>query len=300
MKNFKKAIALMASGVALTVFSTASFAGPVVTTWSYSTNAKFTGATFSGTTGTQTTSDYELSWGQTGGSFTQNQVDITDGERSALTIGNGSVNPVTFTGGGPATGSVDTVIGGGVPSGSEIGIGVNFSHWNNPIDSGFDTLTGGSILDTLTLTPVAPAAGPAISAPSLNFQFNFLETSNNGPCAGGTATPCGDLFGILAIPTLNLPFSYDGNDYLASILVTDEFGGAAPIGTLLDGECAAVSLANGCQGFRTAENARTTIQFGFAISTEPVFDVPEPSTLLLIGLGLAGLGRRRQRSKTAG
>ncbi len=281
---------------ALTVASGASMAGAIVTQWSYSNDATFTAASFgngSGSTnGVSGSPDYELSWGAFGGDF-QNPSSNPSDNRSALTIGNGATG--TLTGGGPATGSVDTHIGGGTPSGSEIGVGINITHWNNPISGLFATLQGGTIHDTLTLTPVLPNPGPSIDAPAIDFVFKFLETPNAGPCAGGTATPCGDLFGLVSVPTLNLPFTYDGNQYLASILVTDGQGGASPIGQLLDAECTALGLAAGCQGWRTDEEAATTVQFGFSISTQPVF-VPEPAALALMAFGLFGIGYRCRKT----
>ena len=284
------------TALAAVLTSGLSIAGPIVTDWSFSTNATFTAATFGSGTGTTNggtalpASDYELSWGAAGGDF-QNPTNNSAQNRSAMTIG----IPGSLTGGGPATGNVQTVIGGGIPTGAEIGLGINITHWNNPLSGLFSTLTGGTIFDTLTLTPTAPVPGPAVSAPDLTFDFNFAETSNGGPCASGTPTPCGDLFGIFGAPTLNQMFSFDGNAYLASILLSDGLGGASPLGTLTDDQCSAISFGSGCIGFLTAESQATTLQFAFAVSTDPIFDVPEPATLAIFGLGLIGIGYSSRR-----
>lgn len=283
----------------------------MVETWTYSTNATYSNPTWEGSgTGKQIANASELSWGARLGDF-QNPSDNAADNRSALTVGNFITGDLT--GGGPAksTAGALTTNNDGTLTGSEIGKGISFTHWNNPLSSTFKTLTGATITDTLELTPFSPTPGSAITGPTLTFQFKFRETPNaggdgdTGQCADGSAGgACPDLFGFVGTNTVNNSFIYDGFKYYANILTLNADGSLSQlgIGSLTSGECRVLGLdadsnsANGyqCSGFRTAENAHTTQYFGVAVSAVPL-SVPEPGVAALLGLAFTGLGVSRLR-----
>ncbi|MDP3539949.1 MAG: THxN family PEP-CTERM protein [Azonexus sp.] len=267
--------------------------------WGYSNNSTFSIAAYNAGSGATNSTPSELSWGSSTGNFTAGDTGNASNNRSALTIGTGEFGNARF-GGGPASASsgVFTNFGGPLLA-NQIGLGVTMTHWNNPLDGNFRTLTSATLSDTLNLTPFNPAGSSFDVLPALSFSFQFRETPNNGPCAGGTATPCGDLFGFSGTPNLNIAFDYLGEDYFASILILGPNFSTSPIAFLNDGQCAALGFTTGtsgmrCQGFLTAENAATTVRFGFVITADPI-SVPEPGSIALMGLALAALGYASKR-----
>lgn len=279
----RKWAGLLAIAAALGITAPAH-AAPV-TSWNYSISFAFTDADYTPGVGTAVTSPFELSWGTTGGSFA-----VPNGDRSALTIGADATN---LTGGGTVNGTVTT----NALSLPGIGLSNTITHWNSPISSAYATLTGGQITSTLTLESDGGVAVGGL--PDLVFDFLFIETLNDPPgnpgCAQNTAEPCADIFVLVSSTAFNVPFTFDGLDYLISIFPFDAGGALGSIATLGNEQCAAAGAAPGCVGIITNEDEATTIQFAFAITTEPLL-VPEPGMLGLLALSLFGLGFVRRRT----
>jgi hypothetical protein len=317
----RKALAAVCAG-ALGAVAATTHAAPI-TQWSYATNATFTDPRwFSGDIGSRSASDYELKWG--GSTSYENAVQSgTPGQfflqnQSALTIGDFSLNPETFLGGGPATGFVNTIdVGDSLLSPGVVGRGVSFTHWNNPIAPNWSSLDGATIVDTITLTPEPANGQPSQDGPTFSFVYNFRETPNDGDsdglCEDGNSAAsvynwnstaqtggCPDIFAFESFGITNQLFEYDGFDYLLSVLTLNPDGTVNALGIpdLSPSQCSAAGFAGECSGFTTLEGQRTTVRFGFAISAIPLQDVPAPGVLALLGIGLAGLaGGSRRRSR---
>ncbi len=290
LKNFSKQLRMIAL---LLIYALASnhANATIITEWSYTTWAEWTASAFSSGGGTinnhdddsnSATPDYELSWGATDGFF--NQADAPEQEepgaptpaanRSALTIGQYE----TTQDGGLQVGTVNT-IGFGGPD--EHGEGISITHWNNPILASYATLMSGQLTDYLTLEATQPDPGPEKDAPTIEFDFNFAETPN-APCGG---PGCDDLFGFQTDILGGVLFNYENELYVINLLVDGD-----PFEELSGTDCTTLGFDGACAGFRTQEAAITTKQFGFEIR-----HVPEPSTLMLLALGIFFIGARKQR-----
>lgn len=270
MKHFTKI--LLAAG-ALAV-SALSHAAPVID-WDVTASGTWTSFTSSAGfgPGVQNPDPLTLIWGTPA---------TQGGGQSSLVIN----NPV------PATTNIPTWYGGGTPPAGYIAPSIALTHTNNPITG--RTLTSAVLTAVVTLKPTNPD-GPNLPLPDIDYSIRFTETPNATPCAADSpaGNPCNDIF-VLVDGFLNESFDYDGQTYFVNAFPTS--GGN--LSTLSDAACAAAGSPSGCFGFTTVEGQATNLAFGLTISSERLA-VPEPGSLALIGLALAGLGFVSRRRSAA-
>jgi hypothetical protein len=266
MKNLTKS--LIAAAVLAT--SAMSHAAPVIT-WNVAVTGLWTDFAPSGVT--RSADKTLLSWGTPS--------IITDTGQSSLLITN------------PEATNINTFFGIGDAPAGFIAPSIALTHSNQPITG--TLLRNATATVGVKLTPVDPE-GAVRDLQDIDYVIKFKETPNNvavTDCADLTSLiACNDIF-VLRAGDLGSTFDYDGFRYFVSAFPTE--GGTLRF--LTDRECAAASEDNGCVGFTTPERATTRLAFGLTISGERL-EVPEPGSLALLGLGLAGLAaatRRKQK-----
>lgn len=212
-----------------------------------------------------------------------------------LSWGTGNFGPssLVITNPVPATPNIPTWFGGGTPTAGFIAPSVTLTHNNNPITGA--SLTSATLRVSMTLKPTNPV-GPNMPLPTIDYLIRFVETPNQaGTCDAPSppGNPCNDIF-VQVAGLLNETFNYDGRDYFVNAFPTS--GGT--LNVLPADACAAAGQPAGCIGFTTPERQSTSLPFGVTISSERL-QVPEPGSLALIGLALAGAGFISRRRRNA-
>ncbi|WFS60878.1 THxN family PEP-CTERM protein [Pseudodesulfovibrio thermohalotolerans] len=211
---------------------------------------------------------------------------------------------------GSSIGSVDKT--GNVTTNSSTTIEAHLFHLNKPISASTDSLMSGKLSATLTLQGYNPYSD-TVATFSTVLEFLFFETSNNSEFSNTN-----DLFILLNPEAASQTFMYDDWEYSFSFLNgidpinPDSLtamhmgppatgGGYASVWDLLQTEGSPyyyVPESGLYFGWETPEDTLTLIDSELTVTGTP--PVPEPSTFIIFGLGIATLafvGRRMQRKQ---